>query len=276
MGRVNKQVCNHGRWAKKIQRGAHCNKHTHTSNHVPTTHFHGNSRTSRSQTTRLDVPTTCTSKRCGYHTMMTMVRSQLGGTHPRAPTLELPRYMQKNSAGRFTSNLHVDRLDKFAITTALDKHNPKLAFNTSRLVPDAKIVVSRSLKRSNTLPSDVSNLEKNLVCWKINCRKCPRSNVKPARITSASTSPWSACTVHFGPDDGVVELQVPASRVGHQEYGGKQASEERLIGANCRLNCWDTPIRHQSLLALTTRILYITLMPNSTILTSQFFPVTPA
>ena len=65
---------------------------------------------------------------------------------------------KKNSAGRFTSNLHVDRWDKFATRAALDKPNPKLASNTSRLVPDAKVVVSRSLMR-NTLPSDVSNLE---------------------------------------------------------------------------------------------------------------------
>ena len=99
--------------------------------------------------------------------------------------------------------------------------------------------------------------------------------MQPARITSASTSPWSACTVPFGPDNGVVELQVPASRVGHQEYGGKQAPDWRRIGANCKPNSWDTPIRHQSLHGLTTRILYITLLPNSTILTSQFFLVTP-
>ena len=55
------------------------------SNHALTTHFHGNSWTSRSRATRLDVPTTCTTKRCGYHTVMTMVRSQLGGIHLRAP-----------------------------------------------------------------------------------------------------------------------------------------------------------------------------------------------
>ena len=35
------------------------------------------------------MPTACTSKRCGYHIVMTMVRSQLGGTNPHAPTLDI-------------------------------------------------------------------------------------------------------------------------------------------------------------------------------------------
>ena len=71
---------------------------------------------------------------------------------------------KKNSAGRFTSNLHVDRLDKFAIITTLDKPNPKLASDTSIMVLDAKIVAlstSRNLKRSSTSPSDVSRCTKS-------------------------------------------------------------------------------------------------------------------
>ena len=55
----------------------------------PRTHYFGNSRTSRSQTTGLDVPTACTTKRCVYHIVMTMVRSQLGGTNPHAPARDV-------------------------------------------------------------------------------------------------------------------------------------------------------------------------------------------
>ena len=182
----------------------------------------------------------------------------------------------ENSAGRFTSILHVDRLDKFAIITALDKPDPKLASNTSRLVPDAKVVVSRSLKRNNTFPSDVSNLEKkNLDLLEDQLSKMPKIQCEARQNHLRIHFSWSTCTVPFGPDDGVVELQVPASRVGHQEYGGKQAPDWRLIGANCKPNSWDTPIRQQSLLGLTRRIFMTTLLPNSTIFTSQFFPVTP-
>ena len=45
----------------------------------------------RPQTTGLDVPTACTTKRCGCHIVMTMVRSQLGGTHPHAPKRDVEK-----------------------------------------------------------------------------------------------------------------------------------------------------------------------------------------
>ena len=37
------------------------------------------------------MPTACTPKRCGYHIVMTMVRSQLGGTHPHAPKRDVEK-----------------------------------------------------------------------------------------------------------------------------------------------------------------------------------------
>ena len=56
------------------------------SNHVFTFHrTHGHSDL---KPLELNIPTTSTSKRCGCHTVMTMVRSQLGGTHHHAPALE--------------------------------------------------------------------------------------------------------------------------------------------------------------------------------------------
>ena len=175
VSRVNKQVRNHGRWAKN-------------SNAVPTaTNRHIESRTHYSLPRELtDIPISSHQTRRANDLHNQALRLSHSDDHGPKPTwwhtssrsnagISTIRAKKINSAGRFTSNLHVDRLDKFAIIAALDKPDQKLASNTSRLVPDAKVVVSRSLKGSNTLPSDVSNLEKkNLGLLEDQLSKMPR------------------------------------------------------------------------------------------------------
>ena len=70
------------------------------------------------------MPKTSTSKRCGYHKVMTMVRSHLGGTHPHTSNAGITTNHAKNSFGRFTSHICGDRLDMFAIKATLDKSRP--------------------------------------------------------------------------------------------------------------------------------------------------------
>ena len=99
---ANRETCSRSwRPGKTLQRGVHFSKDKNRIK-VLTTHFRGNTRTSRSQTAGLLMPTTCTTKRCDDHTVMILVHSQLGRTHPRAPTLQSPLFMsnQKQNVGQ--------------------------------------------------------------------------------------------------------------------------------------------------------------------------------
>ena len=95
---------------------------TQTSNHVLTTHFHGNSRTSRSQAARLDVPTTCTTKRSGDLFVVTLILCQLAGTPPRGPALEFSLFMPRTALVAFCGSLgHVPNHGGLARTPIREK-----------------------------------------------------------------------------------------------------------------------------------------------------------
>ena len=223
-----------------FQRGAHCNKHTHTHidsrthNALPLelTDIPISSRQTRrandlhNQALRLSHSDDHGPKPTWWHTSL---RSNAGISTIHAKKQRWSFHVQptRGSLGQVRDRSSARQTESEACLQHLEIGARCKSCGFTQ--PEAQQHFNEWCLKSRKTP---------FVCWKINCRKCPRSSVKPARITSASTSPWSACTVPFGPDDGVVELQARASRVGLQEYGGEQAPDKRLIGANCNPNFW--------------------------------------